>query len=51
MVTTEQAVKAIKTIKEFCSQKPIEECHDYKCPIHDWCYERERTPEVWKVEE
>lgn len=51
MITTKQAIEAIKTIKEYCKQISFDDCENDKCPIGIWCMnDRGRTsPGSWKI--
>lgn len=52
MITTKQAIEAIKTVKEFCEQRRSEPCKtcifgDYFCDSWNgaWCI----LPEDWQI--
>lgn len=48
--TETQAIEALQTIREFCTQISFDDCENDKCPIGIWCMnDRRRTPEVWKT--
>ena len=49
VVELEEALKAINTIKEFCSQTSLGDCSENKCEIHTWCRGlSNRVPEEWE---
>ena len=48
MISTHQAIEAIKTIKEYCEALIDDECMD--CPIYGWCkFEKMYKPEGWQI--
>ena len=58
MISREQAIEALKTLKTYCDQYLRENgvIADYKrscdeCPLDDWCwYDREHlTPDDWQI--
>ena len=52
VVETEEVLKAINTIKEFCRQTSLKDCSEDKCEIHTWCSKHSnRLPEEWKTGE
>lgn len=54
MISREEAIEALKTIKEYCHQYVhTQEKTCESCPIGDWCwYDREHlTPDDWHLPE
>jgi len=52
MITTAQAIEAIKTIKEYCNQTGLESCGKEDCSIGTWCYasrDMRAIPELWQI--
>lgn len=51
---TEQAIKAIKTIKEFCNRNVEGGIPCRECPVYGWCqlsraHGREIFPYIWQI--
>ena len=46
MISREQAIEALKTLKTYCDQRDCD-----SCPLCDWCwYDREHlTPDDWDI--
>jgi len=52
--TAQEAIEAIKTIKEFCKEQgEAGNCWyigEGKCPLHDWCDEYvDEFPATWQI--
>lgn len=54
MITTAQAIEAIKTLSKYCISKTNDECENCSCPLSNWCYASEEggkndVPCDWKI--
>ena len=43
----------VRAIQDFCHSVSFEECHDNKCPLHNWCdrLKRGEDPTGWELPE
>lgn len=48
-IEREEALKAIRTIKECCEQTSNDDCGSGDCIIYDWCKkDRNHAPTLWE---
>ena len=52
MIKLEQALEAIRTLRDYCKQTSLDDCESNDCPISKWCIkDRMYLPEIWEVGE